>query len=152
MNCASGKHKTCRDKSCQRFYNNNVQELTAGEEIQLVIAGTRVVDTGISIETEPQNYTTLKTGLYHFAGDVVIEGTAGGVAVLQMYMDGVPLPCTKRTRTIPATGYVEIHTETDLELTGCCCDVSHTFTFRITTDSTATGNVIEFCSGVVKLA
>lgn len=152
MACGNSRHKTCRDKSCQRFYNNNAQALAAGTATQLVIAGSRVADTGISIETQPQSYTTLKTGLYHIAGDVVVEGSAGGTAVLQVYMDGVALPCTKRTRTIPATGYVEIHTETDLELDGCCCDVNHTFTFVITTDATATGDVIEFCSGVLKLA
>ena len=152
MGCGCNRHKSCHDKSCQRFYNNNEQTLAAATTTQLVIAGTRVVDTGVSIETQPQSYTTLKTGLYHIAGDVVVEGSAGGTAVLQVYMDGVPLPCTKRTRTIPATGYVEIHTETDLCLDGCCCDVSHTFTYQITTDTTAAGAVVECCTGIIKEA
>lgn len=152
MGCGTSRHKTCHDKSCQRFYNNNAQALAANSPTQLVIAGTRVVDTGLSIETQPQSYSTLKTGLYHIAGDAVVEGSAGGTAVLQIYMDGVALPCTKRTRTIPATGYVEIHTETDLELDGCCCDVKHTFTFVIVTDTTAAGDVVELCTGIIKEA
>lgn len=153
MSCGSNRnHKNCNYKSCQRYFNNNSQPIAADTATQLVIKGTKVVDTGISIETEPQNYSTVKTGLYHIAGDIMVAGTANGTAVAQIYMDGVPLPCTKRTRTISANAFVEIHTETDLELDGCCCDVSHTFTFVITTDETAAGNVVEFCSGMLKLA
>lgn len=152
MSCSSKLGKNCHTKSCQRYYNNTSQPLAADTATQLIIAGAKVVDSGISIETEPLNYTVVKTGLYHISGDVTIEGTAGGTAVFQIYMDGVPLPCTKRTRTIPATGYVEVHTETDLALTACCCDINRSFTFVVTTDATATGNVTEFCSGITKLA
>lgn len=151
MSCGNGRHKTCHDKSCQRFYNSTSQALPVSSTVQLAIAGTKVVDSGISIETEPMNYTTVKTGLYHFAGDVIINMTAGGVVVFRMLMDGVVLPCTVRTFTA-GTGYREIHTETDLELDGCCCNVAHTFTFEIVTDATATGTVTQFCSGITKLA
>ena len=151
MSCGNGRHKTCHDKSCQRFYNSTAQALAVSTTTQLAIAGVKVVDSGISIETEPMNYTTVKTGLYHFAGDVIINLTAGGVVVFRMLMDGVVLPCTVRTFTA-GTGYREIHTETDLELDGCCCDVSHTFTFEIVTDAAATGTVTQFCSGITKLA
>lgn len=151
MSCGNNKHKTCRDKSCQRYYNNNIQALPISTELQLVIEGTRVVDTGISIDTQNQSYTTLQKGLYHIVGDVTIDATAAGDVVFEVYMDGVPLPCTKRSKTV-AVGFNPIHTETDIYLDGCCCDVSHTFTFRLTSDATATGNVVEFCSGVLKLA
>lgn len=151
MSCGNARHKTCHDKSCQRYYNNNIQTLPVNTDLQLIIEGTKVVDTGISIETEPMNYTTVKTGLYHFSGDVIINLTASGVVIFRMLMDGVVLPCTVRTITA-GTGYSEIHTETDLELDGCCCNVSHTFTFEIVTDATATGTVTQFCSGITKLA
>ncbi len=151
MACGNNRHKTCHNKSCQRYYNNVPQALAAGQALQLAIAGAKVVDSGISIETEPLNYTTLKTGLYHFVGDVVINVATGGDVELQMYMDGVPLPCTYRRVTVPS-GYREIHTETDLELDGCCCNVEHSFTFRLTSIDTAVGTVTQFCSGVLKLA
>lgn len=151
MSCSNKCRKSCHDKSCQRFYNNNSQAIEANASTQLVIAGTKVVDSGISIETEPQNYTTLKTGLYHISGDVTINATAAGVAVLQVFMDGVAMPCTKKTISLIA-GNNNIHTETDICISACCCDVSHTFTFVITTDATATGSVTEFCSGMLKLA
>lgn len=150
MGCGSSRHKTCHDKSCQRFYNNVPQDLAAGQVLQLAIAGAKVVDTGISIETEPLNYTTLKTGLYHFSGDVIINVATAGDVEFQMYMDGIPLPCTYRRVTVPS-GYREVHTETDLELTGCCCDVEHSFTFRLTSIA-AVGTITQFCSGVLKLA
>lgn len=152
MGCSNKCGKTCHDKSCQRFYNNNAQTLAAGATLQLQIAGTKVVDSGISIETEPNNFTTVKTGLYHIAGDVSITPTAGGTVTFQVYMDGVALPCTLRTITLPATGSREIHTETDLCLSGCCCDVSHTFTFQLTSVDTAAGSVIQSCFGILKLA
>ena len=151
MSCGSCRHKTCHDKSCQRYYNNNIQNLPVNTDLQLIIEGTKVVDTGISIETENQNYTTLKTGLYHITGDVTLESLAAGDVVFQVYMDGVALPCTKRSRTV-TIGYNPIHTETDLYLDGCCCDVMHTFTFRLQSDAAVSGSVIEFCSGITKLA
>ncbi len=152
MACGNTRNnKTCRNKSCQRYYNSNPQALAVSSDVQLVLVGNKVVDTGISIEAEPQSYITLKTGLYHFVGDVVINATATGAVRFSIYMDGVELPCTIRHETL-AVGMNEIHTETDLELSGCCCDVTHSFTFRVRTDATATGNVVELCTGVLKLA
>ena len=151
MGCGNCGHKTCHDKSCQRYYNNNIQALPINTTMQVIIAGTKVVDTGVSIETEPQNYTTLKTGLYHITGDITVEATAIGDVVVEIYMDGVPLPCTKRSRTVNV-GFNPIHTETDLYLDGCCCNVSHTFTYVITSDANATGNIVEVCTGIIKEA
>ena len=150
MGCSSKSHKTCHDKSCQRYYNNNVQAIAAGQTVQLAIAGARVVDSGIAIDTQPLSYTTLKTGLYHIAADVVVNATTAGSGVFQVYMDGVPLPCTRKTVQFYSGG-TAVHTETDLELSGCCCNVEHSFTFIFTSD-TVVGSVTEFCSGVLKLA
>lgn len=151
MACGSRRHKTCHDRSCQRYYNTTAQPLVAGQALQLAIAGSRVVDTGVAIQTEPNNYTTNKTGLYHFSADVVLEASAAGDVIFQMYMDGIPLPCTLREVNAVATSIREIHTETDLFLEGCCCDVTHNFTFILTSVDTAAGNVVHFCSGIVKM-
>lgn len=151
MSCGNSRHKTCNDKSCQRFYNNSIQPLPVSTDLQLIIEGTKVVDTGLAIETQNMNYTTLKKGLYHIAGDVTLEATAAGDVFFEVYMDGVALPCTRRSRTV-TIGYNPIHTETDLYLDGCCCDISHVFTYRLRSDAGATGSVIEFCSGITKLA
>lgn len=150
MSCSSNSAKTCQNKSCQRYYNNNAQAFAAGATIQLQIAGAKVVDSGISIETQPQSYTTVKTGLYHIVGDVVVDAVTAGSGTLQIFMDGVGLPCTIKNVTLPE-GNTEIHTETDLSLTGCCCNVDHNFTYVFTSDGAA-GTIVEFCSGMLKLA
>ena len=126
--------------------------ITRPNENVLTLAGAKVVNSGSSIQVEPQSYDTVKIGLYHLAADAVIAATAAGVLTLQWYMDGVALPCTLKRVTLPASGNAEIHTETDLELSGCCCCVNHTFTLVATTDSTAAGSVIELCTGLLKLA
>lgn len=51
MGCSSNRHKTCRDKSCQRYYNNNQQAFIAGQTVNIQM-GNRVVDTGVAIETQ----------------------------------------------------------------------------------------------------
>lgn len=150
MSCSNNRHKSCHDKSCQRYYNNAIQPFIADTAIQLEIAGAKVVDSGIAIDTEPLNYTINKTGLYHIAADLVITAVTAGIGTLRVYLDGVPLPCTIRTVSLPV-GNTEIHTETDLRFDNCCCDVSHSITFMLEPGD-AVGSVTEFCSGVLKLA
>ena len=147
----NGNSKTYQ-KSCVRYFNNSPQTLAANAATVLTLAGAKVVNSGESIQVEPQSYDTVKIGLYHLAADAVIASSAAGEITLQWYMDGVALPCTLKRVTLPASGNAEIHTETDLELSGCCCCVNHTFTLVATTDSTAAGSVIELCTGLLKLA
>lgn len=139
-------------KSCVRYFNNSPQTLAANAATVLTLAGAKVVNSGESIQVEPQSYDTVKIGLYRLAADAVIASSAAGELTLQWYMDGVALPCTLRKVTLPATGNTEIHTETELTLSGCCCCVNHTFTLVATTDSTAAGSVAELCTGLLKLA
>ena len=152
MACNNGNGNRAYQKSCVRYFNNAPQLLAADSENVLTLAGAKVVNSGSSIQVEPQSYDTVKIGLYHLAADAVIAATAAGVLTLQWYMDGVALPCTLRKVTIPATGNTETHTETDLALSGCCCCVNHTFTLVATTDTTAAGSVVELCTGLLKLA
>lgn len=147
MTCGS-KSKSCCRKSCARYYNESAQPFAAGQTLQLQLAGARVVDSGIAIDVQPMSYTTLKTGLYHLSADVILDVDTAGSGTIQFYMDNVPLPCTRRTIRLPA-GDNEVHTESDLELTGCCCDVEHTFTLVLTSVD-AVGSVIHLCSGLVK--
>ena len=150
MSC-SGNSKSYQ-KSCVRYFNNSPQTLAANAATVLTLAGAKVVNSGESIQVEPQSYDTVQIGLYHLVADAVITSSAAGELTLQWYMDGVALPCTLKRVTLPASGNAEIHTETDLELSGCCCCVNHTFTLVATTDSTAAGSVIELCTGLLKLA
>ena len=151
MSCGSkSNRRSCCARSCVRYYNDTPQPFAAGVPLQLTLVGARVVDSGVCIETEPQSYTTVKTGLYHLALDVEATATTPGIGELAIYMDGVILPCTAKTSSLPV-GVTTIHTETDLELTGCCPDVYHNFTAVLTTTA-AVGNITHVCSGITKVA
>ena len=150
MGCSSSK-KRPNYKSCVRYYNNAIQTLTADETTQIAIAGTRVTDTGVSIEAQPSSYTILTKGLYHISADIVINAIAPGNAAFTAYMDGVVLPCTFTNHRL-AAGNNEIHFETDLLIDSCCCSVNKTITFSVTLDATATGSVVHVCTGIIKEA
>lgn len=151
MGCGTSR-KNCNQKSCVQYYNTNVQELIAGESLTLAV-GNRAVDTGVSIEAEPQAYVVVKNGLYTVSADIVIESTAAGNATVAVYRNGVVLPCTFRTVRVPATGDAEIHTETRFIVDDCCCkNIAETFTFVLISEDTAAGNIVQFCSGIYKLA
>lgn len=150
MGCGVSR-KNCNQKSCVRYYNTNIQTLVAGETLTLSI-GNRAVDTGISIEAEPQSYVVVKNGLYHISADIVIESTAAGNAILAIYKNGVIMPCTYRVVRVPATGDAEIHAETEFVVNECCRNIGDTFTFILVSEDTAAGNVVQFCSGIYKLA
>lgn len=149
MGCGK-TNRSCNQKSCQRYYNNNPQAIAVGDSLTLTIAGAKVVDTGVSIETSGQSYEIVKPGLYHISGDVTIMGTTAGDVQFVAYLDGVQLPCTFRMGTLTAAGYETIHTETDLSFQ-CGCE-SHVITFVVNSPNTAVGTVTEFCSGITKLA
>lgn len=149
MGCGNRNKNACQ-KSCVRYYNNVAQTLAATTTVPLVLSGSRVVDTGISIEVENQSYTIVKPGLYHIAADVDVNLTTAGDIVLQGYMNGVPLPCT--TRNVTGTdGHNLVHSETDLAIGGCC-DISKAITWTIQSVGVAVGTIDGNCTGVLKNA
>ena len=70
MSC-SGNSKSYQ-KSCVRYFKNSPQTLAANAATVLTLAGAKVVNSGESIQVEPQSYDTVKIGLYHLAADAVI--------------------------------------------------------------------------------
>lgn len=89
-----------------------------------------------------------KSGLYHLSADVTYTPTAAGVAILQLYKDGVALPCAIAQQTVAAGNVYTNHIETDLCLTTCCVNRP-----VITLDiSGVAGTVNHTCVGAVKLA
>lgn len=149
MSCYN-KRKSCHDKSCERFYNTTPQTFAADETITLQIAGSKVVDSGIAIETDASSFNVGKSGLYHIVADAIVLTTTAGSGTLRILKNGVPLPCSARLVSLPLGAATEIHTETEIILDCCCCG-SNTFTFEFVSD-TAAGSVISLCTGVLKLA
>jgi len=154
MGCSGSIKKRPNYKSCVRYYNNTVQPLTENETTQLVIAGSRVADTGVSIDTQPSAYTILTKGLYHISADIVFNVTTAatvGTSTIAAYMDGVILPCTHTITRLPV-GYTAVHLETDLDIESCCCNVNKTITFGITLNDTVVAEVTHICTGIIKEA
>lgn len=149
MSCGTSL-KNRNMKSCARYYNNNAQTLAVGSTLQLAL-GTKVVDTGVSIESDLQSLTTVTKGLYHVTADIALDTVTAGNVVFSIYMDGIQLPCTYKPLTILADNETAVHTETDLYLDACCCTVNHTFTF-VLASTTGAGTVNNFCAGITKLA
>lgn len=148
MSCCN-KHKSCHDKSCQRFYNTAAQIFAVDQTITLQIAGNRVVDSGIAIDTDVSSFNVSKPGLYHIVADAIVLATTAGSGTLRVLMNGVALPCSARLVSLPLGNAVEIHTETEIRI-DCCCG-NNTFAFEFESD-TAAGSVVSLCTGMLKLA
>ncbi len=134
-------------KSCIRVYNNASQAFTAALT-PLNIEGTPVVESGCSLHLNTANIRVNKSGLYHLSADVTYTATAAGTVVVQLYKDGVALPCAISQQTVTANGVYTAHVETDLCLNTCC--VNHPLiTLGI---SGVAGTVSHTCVGAVKLA
>ena len=134
-------------KSCIRVYNNTAQAFTAALT-PLNLEGTPVVDSGCSLTLNTASIRVNKSGLYHLSADVTYTPTAAGVAIVQLYKDGVALPCAISQQTVVAGSVYTAHVETDLEIITCCVNRP-----LITLDiSGVDGSVNHTCVGAVKLA
>jgi len=134
-------------KSCIRVYNNSAQAFTAALT-PLNIEGTPVVESGCSLRLNTANIRVNKSGLYHLSADVTYTATAAGTVVVQLYKDGVALPCAISQQTVAANDVNTAHVETDLEIITCCVN-RPLITLGI---SGVAGTVNHTCVSAVKLA
>jgi hypothetical protein len=134
-------------KSSVRVYNANPQVVTDAATT-LTLEGTPVVDTGCSLTLNAGGISVNKSGLYHLSADVTFTPAAAGTATIQLYKDGVPLPCALSQTTAVAATTFTTHIETDLCINTCCVN-SPVITLVI---SGVAGTVNRLCAGVLKLA
>lgn len=134
-------------KSCVRVYNTNPQTVTA-TATTLVLQGVAVVDNGCSLELNPSSISMLKSGLYHLAADINFTPTAAGTFVVQLYKDGVPLPCAIAQDTAEADNAFAAHVETDICVNACYVNKPE-ITLVV---SGVAGTVTQTCVGALKLA
>lgn len=134
-------------KSCIRAYNNMDQAFTAALT-PLNLKGTPVVQSGCSLTLNTASIRVNRSGLYHLSADVTYTPTAAGVVIIQLYKDGVALPCAIAQQTVTAGTVYTDHIETDLCINTCCVNRP-----LITLDiSGVDGAVNHTCVGMVKLA
>lgn len=126
-------------KSVQTVYNSTSQTvLTTGSTLQLL--GNKCTNCGCSITTNSNSFTINNSGIYRFSSDVTFTPTAAGTAVIQLYKNGIALPCAIATVTVAeSTTYTE-HIETILSVPVCCM-LKPEFSIRITGVDGAVNNV-----------
>lgn len=134
-------------KSCVRTYTNIPQTVTDALTT-ITIEGTPVVESGTSLNLNPSSISVNTSGLYHFSVDVTFTPSAGGDFVVQLYKDGIALPCAISTETVTADTTVTTHVETDLVLSSCCA-VQPSITL---VTSGVAGDIIHTCVGGLRLA
>lgn len=114
MSCGNNL-KQCNYKSIERTFNNTSQPFVAtGTTLNLL--GVKATDTGVSICSNVNNFSINCKGTYHLCADVTAEPTGAGDLTVQLYRNGVPLPCAICTETVAAGDTYTLHTETDLYL------------------------------------
>lgn len=134
-------------KSCIRVYNATPQTVTT-TATPLVIEGTPVVESGCSLTLNASSITINKSGLYHLSADVTITPTAAGTSVIQLYKDGVALPCAIAQDLTEAANTFTTHVETDICVNACCANKP-----QITlVASGVAGTINRTCVGALKLA
>ena len=134
-------------KSCVRTYTNIPQTVTDALTT-IIIDGTPVVESGTSLSLNPSSISVNGSGLYHFSSDITFTPTADGAFVVQMYKDGVALPCAVSSETVTSGVTVTTHIETDLVLSSCC---AVTPSITVVTSGVA-GTVTHTCTGGLRLA
>lgn len=134
-------------KSCIRVYNANPQTVTA-TATTLVLEGTPVVESGCSLCLNPSSITIKKSGLYHLAADISFTPTAAGTFIVQLYKDGVALPCTIVQDTAETGNVFAAHVETDICVNACCVN-NPEITLVV---SGVAGTITRTCVGALKLA
>lgn len=106
-------------KSVQTIYNSTSQTvLTTGSTLQLL--GNKCTNCGCSITTNSNNFIINNSGTYRFSFDVTFTPTAAGTAVIQLYKNGIALPCAISTVSVAEATTYTTHIETILNVPVCC--------------------------------
>ncbi len=134
-------------KSCVRVYNNSVQPVFENPAT-LTLEGTPVVESGCSLTLNPSSIVINNSGLYHLSADVTFTAVSKGNSVIQLYMDGLPLPCAVAKDFTESGNTFTTHVETEVCVQTCC--MKHPAITLVT--SGVDGEVSHTCVGVLKLA
>ena len=119
----------CYQKSAQQAYNTTAQPYVA-TGTNLNILGTQCTDCGCSIDTGATGMTVESSGLYYISAAVTSDPTEAGPQVVQLFNNGVAVPCSVSTVTTTAGSTVTQHVEAVLPVSACCA-LKPTFSVRI---------------------
>lgn len=143
MACSNNRYR----KSSAVAINSASQAfVAAGTALQ---PGSAVSVTGCSLSVANSGIQVNSDGLYQIEAAVTFTPSAAGVAIVQIYKDGVLLPCTTRQLTVAADSVYTISTCAPAICAASCAMVRPVFTTQI---SGVAGTVNYTCMSGVKLA
>lgn len=114
-----------------------------------LLPGSAVSVTGCSLSVAGSGIQVNSDGLYQIDAAVTFTPSAAGVVTVQIYKDGVLLPCTIRQMTVAADSVHTIDTRAAAVVASSCVMVRPIFTVQI---SGVAGTVSYICESGVKLA
>lgn len=153
---ACSKYKNCHYKSAVQFYNTATQPILAtniSTNPVTVELGSKVTDTGVSLDFETNSIEVLTSGLYRFSADVDFSGGTIGEITVAMTLNGSILPETITTQTISTTGTAStLNIETVRQLSTCGLVSNYILGIIAYSDGTAIGSISKISGNAVKLA
>ena len=146
--------------SCNNRYRKSVLETCSNTPVTIdpTVAGgvpavfnTTPTDTGCSIDGQTGGARIRNGGLFEISFDTFVTSATAGTVKVQLYKDGVPMPCAQDSVTLAAAATGNMHFSTRLEV-ACCCAVNPVFTVVFTSTDITALVVNHTALGVVKLA
>ena len=135
-------------KSAQVAFNTVAQDVVA-TGTSLAVLGTLTTDTGCSINTNNAGFKVNASGLYRFRYVITFTAAAAGTATVQLFKDGIALPCTLTQNTVADGDTYTIITEAPAIVIGTCCNICPSVTASV---SGVAGTVNYVCASAVRLA
>ncbi len=145
---------------CNNRYRKSALETCSNTPVTIdptVVGGvpatfnTTPTSTGCSISGQPGGAKICNGGLYEFSFDTFVTSAAAGTVKVQLYKDGVAMPCAQDSVTLVAGATENMHFSTRLEV-ACCCAINPVFSVVFTSTDVTALTVNHTALGVVKLA
>lgn len=135
-------------KSAQVALNTATQTIAAAGT-SIVVLGSKLTDTGCSIETNSAGFRIESSGLYRIRYVITFAAAAAGTLTAQLYRDGLALPCTLVQDTVASGSAYTIAVEAPALVVGACCNVHPNITATV---GGVAGTVNYVCASAVRLA
>lgn len=116
------------NKSSITMYNNNDQVVVTNGELTFPALCN---ETGCSIKASAASATIRNTGLYTFNFDGYGVGTEAGIVIVQLFKDGIAVPCAVDAQTVAVGDTRNFHFSTTLFVPTCCAN-NPSYTVRLT--------------------
>ena len=135
-------------KSAQVALNTTTQTTAAAGTV-INVLGSQLTDTGCSIDTTAAGFKIVASGLYRIRYTLTFTAGAAGDATVQLFRDGVALPCTLVQNTVAAGNVYTMVTEAPALVVGTCCNICPVITAVV---GGVEGTVNYVCASAVRLA